>query len=73
MVEYSSKDLDLFAIVFFTLLAATAIALISYSTLQDSNNKIKDAVDFCGCNDKSCILLYMRDDFKVSDYNRECL
>ena len=34
--------------------------------------EMKEAIDFCGCNDKACVLVYMGSSFSKDDYDEQC-
>ena len=48
------------------------LVIVIVGTITLTHKEMKEAVDFCGCNDKACILVYTGSSFNRDDYNEQC-
>ena len=66
------KDIiDVFGAIFIISVVIILIIVI-VGTITLTHKEMKEAVDFCGCNDKACVLVYMGSSFNKDDYDEQC-
>ena len=58
-------------VLFFILLLIAAIG-ITYNICKIIPTNLDDAIKFCGCEDKQCILLYIDGNINESEYHSLC-
>lgn len=75
----TNSDIDIFAIIFVCTILITIVIVIAgtfniKATVAPSfeeNEKTREAIEFCGCNDKACVVSYTKY-FSREEYNRIC-
>lgn len=67
------NKLEKVSIVLFCILMAVAgFGMAYYLKHFHDKSPTENAIEFCGCSDKSCILMYVNGDFNKFDYNKRC-
>lgn len=67
------SDTDMFGAIFICCtIASIVIAIVYFSLIAKNNDKMSEAIDFCGCNDKACIVSYVSSSFSKEEYDKEC-
>lgn len=68
---YTGKEILI--IIFITLfISAILIALALSLTITENDSKTKEAIEFCGCSDKCCVISYTNGHFNIEEYRKEC-
>jgi hypothetical protein len=66
------KDIiDVFGAIFI-ISVVIILVIVIVGTITLTHKEMKEAVDFCGCSDKACVLVYMGSSFSKDDYDKQC-